>query len=164
MLAQEKIIQPFSKGKKYEAVPSVTESTIQEHGEFGVEKPAETTTEQQMPTEEKKKPGKLKFPGLPSTPVIPTFKDDTTIKIEKIMEEDLKEIFATLSPITKQEFKLKGETTAAKIRELLKSSHSKAKKIFALIVEWLKILPGINRFFLEQEAKIKTDKMIGLKP
>ena len=38
----------------------------------------------------------------------------------------------------------------------------KAKKIFQLILEWLKLLPGINRFFLEQEAKIKTDRIIHL--
>jgi hypothetical protein len=34
------------------------------------------------------------------------------------------------------------------------------KKIFVLIRAWLKIIPGVNRFFLEQEAKIKTDKIL----
>jgi len=30
-------------------------------------------------------------------------------------------------------------------------------------LDWLKILPGVNKFFLEQEAKIKTDKILALK-
>jgi hypothetical protein len=34
------------------------------------------------------------------------------------------------------------------------------KKILALIRDWLKLIPGVNRFFLEQEAKIKTDKIL----
>jgi hypothetical protein len=28
-----------------------------------------------------------------------------------------------------------------------------------LIREWLLIIPGVNKYFLEQEAKIKTDKI-----
>ena len=59
-----------------------------------------------------------------------------------------------------QEFKIKGEETAGKIRELLKSTHIKVKKIFRLIYEWLRLLPGVNKFFLEQEAKIKTDNIV----
>ena len=30
----------------------------------------------------------------------------------------------------------------------------------SLIREWLKVIPGINKFFLEQTVKIKTDKII----
>ncbi len=71
--------------------------------------------------------------------------------------------FRELTPIQKQKFKIKGEETAWEIRKLLKATHVKIKKIFRLILEWLKMLPGVNRFFLEQEAKIKTDKIITLK-
>ncbi len=85
-----------------------------------------------------------------------------SVKIEKILESGLAEEYAKLSPIAKQEFKIKGEETTAKIRELLLDTHIKVKKIFYLIIEWLRILPGINKFFLEQEAKIKTDAIIEL--
>ena len=78
------------------------------------------------------------------------------------MEDGIGDAFNRLSPTARQEFKLKGEQTAIKIRTLLKSSHIKVKKIFQLIFEWLKLLPGVNRFFLEQEAKIKTDHIITL--
>ena len=56
-----------------------------------------------------------------------------------------------------------GEETASKIAQLLEAAKVKTRKIFDLIVKWLRIIPGINRFFLEQEAKIKADKILRLK-
>lgn len=88
--------------------------------------------------------------------------DPLTLRVEKILEENVGEAYSRLSPIAQQEFKLKGEVTAQKIAELLKATHVKVKKIFSLILEWLRMLPGVNRFFLEQEAKIKTDRIMAL--
>ncbi|MBU0546074.1 hypothetical protein KKA13_02355 [Patescibacteria group bacterium] len=127
------------------------EEWIGEEGE--TEKPT-------APRPEKQAAPKKQPPTPRKKPVIPQVKDPVTIKIEKIMEEDLKDFFTTLSPIAQQEFKIKGEETAYKIRDLLKASHVKVKNILRLIIEWLRMLPGINKFFLEQEAKIKTDKII----
>lgn len=93
---------------------------------------------------------------------IPQFQDEVSVKIEKILEAGLADEYAKLSPIAKQEFKIKGEETTAKIKDLLQATHIKVKKIFYLIIEWLKVLPGVNNFFLEQEAKIKTDLIIDL--
>lgn len=95
--------------------------------------------------------------------IIPQVKDAVTEQIEKIMEEDLGDAFRELTPVQKQAFKIKGEETAWEIRKMIKTTHFKVKNIFRLILEWLKMLPGINRFFLEQEAKIKTDKILTLK-
>lgn len=95
-------------------------------------------------------------------PVIPQVRDEITVKIEKILEEGVGDAYARLSPVAKQEFKLKGEEVARQIREMVKGAHIKVKKVFKLILEWLKMLPGINRFFLEQEAKIKTDRIISI--
>lgn len=94
---------------------------------------------------------------------VPIVRDDVMTRVEKIMEEDLADTFASLPPVKKQEFKIKGEETAYKISELLKKGKVKIKKIFKLILEWLMVLPGINRFYLEQEAKIKADKILALK-
>lgn len=93
---------------------------------------------------------------------LPSIQDPTVIKIEKILENGLADQYIQLSPIAKQEFKIKGEETAIKIKELLQDTHIKVKKILLLIIEWLKILPGVNKFFLEQEAKIKTDHLLEL--
>lgn len=95
--------------------------------------------------------------------IIPNVRDALTVEVEKVMEEGLKDAFKELTPIQRQEFKIKGEETAYKIRDLLRATHVKVKKIVKLIIEWLKMLPGVNRFFIEQEAKIKTDKIIALK-
>ena len=53
-------------------------------------------------------------------PVIrPQHKDDLTIQIEHIMEEGLEDAYKELTPVQRQEFKMKGEETATKIRQLL---------------------------------------------
>lgn len=96
------------------------------------------------------------------TPSPPLPRDEVTKKVEKILADGLKDSYDKLSPIAQQEFKLKGEETASKIRELLRATKIKVKKIFRMILEWLMLLPNINRFFLEQEAKIKTDRIIEL--
>ena len=101
--------------------------------------------------------------GKKKTVIIPQAKDQLTVDIEKIMEEDLKDVFLELTPIQKQEFKIKGEEIAFKIRNIMRQTKIKAKAILRLVIEWLKVLPGINRFFLEQEAKIKTDRIMALR-
>lgn len=97
------------------------------------------------------------------TAPIPLVRDELTRQVEYILEEGLTDVYGELTPTQKQEFKLKGEQTARQIRQLLKSARVKVKKIFQLILAWLKLMPGVNRFFLEQEAKIKADKIIALK-
>ncbi|MFH1286805.1 MAG: hypothetical protein ABII02_03575 [Candidatus Magasanikbacteria bacterium] len=94
---------------------------------------------------------------------VPQVRDEITMKVEKIMEDGLADAFKELTPVQQQEFKIKGEETAFKIRAILSSAKGKVKSIFKLLLEWLKILPGINIFFLEQEAKIRADKIMSLK-
>lgn len=95
-------------------------------------------------------------------PVALTAEDSTTAQIETILEEDLTDLYLTMPRETQQKFKVKGEETSSKIRQLVQKTKINAKKIFQLIRDWLKIIPGVNRFFLEQEAKIKTDKILRL--
>jgi hypothetical protein len=92
-----------------------------------------------------------------------TFKSQDLIKIENILEQDLETVYFKMPPVWQQKFKIQGEKTAAKIEQLLKQTKIKTKKIFKLILDWLKMIPGVNKFFIRQEAKIKTDKIIKLK-
>ena len=94
---------------------------------------------------------------------LPKVKDELTERIEHVMQEGLADAYMELTPIQQQEFKIKGEEVAWKIRQLMKKTHVKIKEIFKLLMEWLKMLPGINSFFLEQEAKIKADKIMSIK-
>lgn len=81
-------------------------------------------------------------------------------EIESILAEDLTDLYLAMPPDKQQEFKIKGEQTASKVRELVQAAKINAKKIFQLIRDWMMMIPGVNRFFLEQEAKIKTDKIL----
>lgn len=106
---------------------------------------------------------KLRRPKKQKPTAIPQMRDELTAKIEKIMEDGLADAYRELTPVQQQEFKLKGEEVSTKIRDLMRRTHVKIKQIFKLLVEWLRFLPGVNRFFVEQEAKIKADRILALK-
>lgn len=91
-----------------------------------------------------------------------TAKDPLTSEIEDIMSEDLAPMYARLSPEQKIIFKQEGERAAVKIRMLLENVKVKAKSIIEILRRWMRLIPGVNKFFLEQEAKIKADKMLAL--
>lgn len=84
-------------------------------------------------------------------------------QVEKILEEDLEEVYSNLPKEKQIEFKRAGEETAVKIVQLLNQTKIKIKKMISLIIRWLSIIPGVNRFFLEQEAKIKADEIMKIK-
>ena len=81
-------------------------------------------------------------------------------QIEKILEIDLAEAYRSMTPEKQLEFRTVGERTAKEINRLLSEARVQAKKIIELIIEWLKIIPGVSRFFIEQEAKIKADEIM----
>ncbi len=83
--------------------------------------------------------------------------------IDAILSEGLNEIFLNMKPSDQKIFIKKGEEAVAKINELLNKSKININKIIAIIKDWLKIIPGVNKFFIEQEAKIKADTVIKLK-
>lgn len=87
-------------------------------------------------------------------------KDKLEKEIEDVLSEDLQDMYLSMPPDKQKAFKNKGEETVSKIRQIVHSTKFNAKKVFHLIRDWLKMIPGINRFFLEQEAKIKTDKVL----
>lgn len=83
--------------------------------------------------------------------------------IDNILSEGLNEVFLKMKPAEQKIFQQKGEETVLKINELLNQTKVKINKIVSLIRKWLSLIKGINKFFLEQEAKIKADKIIRLK-
>lgn len=81
-------------------------------------------------------------------------------EIENVLEEDLADIYFALSPVDQQKFKLEGEKAAAEINGMLYDVKTTIQKIADVIRRWLSGIPGINKFFIEQETKIKVDKII----
>ncbi len=84
-------------------------------------------------------------------------------QIDKILSAGLEDAYLSLSPQVQKEFKKKGEEATIEINKLLNKVKVNLGKIIKLIKKWLLIIPKINPFFLEQEAKIKADRILDLK-
>ena len=115
----------------------------------------ETTPE---PAEQQPLPSAKPLPASQPAPSTP--KDETLTEVETILANNLSDIFVQMTPAQQEAFRQKGEETAQKIKTLLDTAKAKTKKILKLIRDWLKTIPGVNKYFLEQEAKIKTDKVM----
>ncbi len=89
-------------------------------------------------------------------------KSEERKEIEEILAEDLEEVYISLPASARVKFRIEGEKAAAKIEILLKNTKLAIMDVIKVIREWLLALPGVNRFFVEQEAKIKADKLIHL--
>jgi hypothetical protein len=131
----------------------------------------EPVLEKEKPSAPEKAPAKeaprepvLTTPVAPAAPApqAPTPADPITESVEKILSEDLAEFYQAMPPADRERFKIKGEETVSKIRKIMDGATIKVKEVLKLIVIWIKMIPGINKFFLEQESKIKTDKIIDL--
>ncbi|MHB8831114.1 MAG: hypothetical protein ACYC44_03320 [Patescibacteria group bacterium] len=112
---------------------------------------------------EKEKVGAATVTALPiptQAQVAALEKDQATVEVENILEDGLKDIYGKLPDNLKPVFKQKGEETARAISQMVKTTSVKIGEIMKLILSWLKIIPGVNRFFLEQEAKIKADRIV----
>ncbi|MEA1962665.1 MAG: hypothetical protein U9M94_00325 [Patescibacteria group bacterium] len=81
-------------------------------------------------------------------------------KIESILEKGLDNIYLAMSVENRKKFKQEGEKTVVEINDLFERGKATVKKIVNLIKKWFAGIPGINRFFIEQEAKIKSDEII----
>ena len=91
-----------------------------------------------------------------------TEKSEIRKEIEGILAQDLEEVYISLPAALRTKFRIEGEKAAEKIEILLKHTKLAIKEIIKVIREWLLALPGVNRFFVEQEAKIKADKLMRL--
>ncbi|HKL16938.1 MAG TPA: hypothetical protein VJ900_01030 [Patescibacteria group bacterium] len=91
------------------------------------------------------------------------FKQDKTLKaIEDILSQDIKKYYDTMDQKQRSEFKKRGEEAALKIKKIIKEAKIAVNKVVNLIKNWLFFIPGVNKYFLEQETKIKTEKILDL--
>lgn len=91
---------------------------------------------------------------------VPEPKNEILQRVESILSEDLADTYRSLNPEKQKAFKKKGEEVALKVQEMVEKGHLRIRKVLKWIREWLRIIPGVNSFFLEQEAKIKADKLL----
>jgi hypothetical protein len=113
-----------------------------------------------------------KRPSAPAVPVhsradkapAPTgqVKSEFLLQVESVLADGLGDVYARMEQELKSKFKNKGEEIAQKIETIIAQGKTRLKQILSWIREWLKMIPGVNKFFLEQEAKIKTDKILAM--
>lgn len=89
-------------------------------------------------------------------------RDHVTVEVERILEAELGEYVDTLTPDEKDRFLRKGKEVSAVLADMVRNLRVHVKRALQLIRDWLMTLPGMNKFFLEQEAKIKTDRLLEL--
>lgn len=157
-------VDPFSPKPPAAEVPA---KIIEAEPPVEIRKEVPKPEAEKMPQPEKEAPEAAVQPAPPPPPSVPAepaeIKSEQLIQIESILEEDLKDTYFKLDPKIRGKFQSEGEKTAKKIEILLKEAKVKTHKIFKAIYDWLKIIPGVNKFFLRQEAKIKTDKILKIK-
>ncbi|MDA3802915.1 MAG: hypothetical protein PF488_03405 [Patescibacteria group bacterium] len=131
--------------------------------EKGKEQEAEKVAEKkpEKPNIETPDPNKLAGLAAQSSPASIYKKREK--EIDNVLSEGLNDIYLKMSPTNRKEFRVKGEETTKKINDLLGETKVKVKKIINLIKNWLKVIPGVNKFFIEQETKLKTDKIMNIK-
>jgi len=97
-----------------------------------------------------------------SVPDSQTKEDKISKDIETILSEDMEEIYKNLPESLQEDFRKKGEETAEEIKNIISQTKIIVSKILDLIKNWFLMVPGVNKFFLEQECKIKTGKILNL--
>lgn len=103
-------------------------------------------------------------PNLTPAPVAIHPPSNKLVKdIEGAMASGLEDAYLAMDAATQQQFKQVGEETASAIEQLLQQSKIHIKKIVTLLLRWLKIIPQVNPYYLEQQAKIKADAIVALK-
>ncbi len=85
-------------------------------------------------------------------------------RVENILAEGVEEIYRGLDAATQLKVKVSGEQASVRIVSLLQESRVQVKKILDLIISWLVSIPGLNRPYAEQAAKIKADKLLADRP
>ncbi len=94
-------------------------------------------------------------PAAASDPRTKMLKD-----VENILSDGIKDLYLALPEQRKPAFRQKGEAAANHITDMILRGAIKVKEVWKLITDWLGSLPGINKYFLEQEIKIKTDRVM----
>jgi len=149
MSEQEKVLIPAIEK------PIATEPGSAEQAgslERAVEKPQDKVSQTITP---------IQTPIVPEANATPVpMEVERAAEIERILESDLSDVYFNLPENKREEFRVRGEQTAQEINTMLSSAKASAHKIIKLIKSWLLLIPGVNKFFLEQEAKLKTDQIL----
>ena len=80
-----------------------------------------------------------------------------------LADEQLQRIYAGLPPATQGKFRDAGEALAVRLEQMLTTGKFELRVAHGGIKSWLSVIPRTNRFYLDQEAKVKTDSILALR-
>ncbi len=147
------ILEKDETGKHEVQVEKVREA-LEQHGSRFEQHP-------EVPTQAKELPSTAPLPSAPvPAPVTPAVAQ--LQQIEQVLADGLQDLYASLPPAEQQKFKVTGEQAAQQVQGLLSQVKVKVQQVIDVIRQWLGTLPGVNKFFVEQEAKIKAEKLVRL--
>ena len=81
-------------------------------------------------------------------------------QVEALLSEGLQQLYLSLPEGRRAAFKQKGEQIANTITDMIMFGKAKVKEIWSLITSWLGTISGVNKYYVEQEIKIKTDRIM----
>lgn len=81
-------------------------------------------------------------------------------QVEALLSEGLQQLYLSLPEGRRTAFKQKGEHIANTITDMIVYGKAKVKEIWLLITSWLGTISGVNKYYVEQEIKIKTDRIM----
>ncbi len=100
--------------------------------------------------------------ATPAPPAIVAPVDEVVSKVQQILEEGLDEAIVAMPEAAKLRFLQKGKEIGTIVADMVRRYKVEVKRVFTLLKDWLTTIPGVSRFFLEKEAKIKTDRILEL--
>lgn len=81
-------------------------------------------------------------------------------QVEALLSEGLQQLYLSLPETRRAAFKQKGEQIANTITDMIMYGKAKVKEVWSLITSWLGTISGVNKYYVEQEIKIKTDRIM----
>lgn len=102
------------------------------------------------------------LPDVPSSSVPQDSSQIILVKVENILSDNMDKVFLSLDLASQAKFKAKGEEVAIEITNLLQKTKVNINKVISLIIDWLRLIPHVNKYYLEQEAKLKADAILHL--
>lgn len=130
----------------------------------------EVTRQEQTPLPEQQSQGQavastataLSEPTASAPLAVAVPKSSLRKNIETILSDGLMHVYQTMSLKDQERFRVTGEETATAIEMLVTSLKATGKQLVQLLRAWLLLIPHVNKFFMEQETKIKTDHLLVL--
>jgi type IV secretory pathway VirB10-like protein len=142
--------------------------------DYGMQKEAQPAAPESTPlqTERKTDSQEIQQPGVSASqtsqnqpapqPAVQVQKSEARKEIEDLLSDGLTEIYKTMTPQQQEVFRQKGDEAATSIEQMVGTFRASARKVVDVIRGWLSTIPGVNKFFLEQESKLKTDEIMKL--